>query len=59
MRNSLPNSLSYVQTQLEALSGVMGVTAEGQKGVVPGDDQYHGNGGQSVQLPPVDPFLLV
>ena len=42
MRNSLPWSLSYVQTQLEALPGVMGVAVEGGKGVLPGDDQYHG-----------------
>ena len=57
MRNSLPGSLSYVQTQLMALPGVMGVSVEGGNGTIPGDDQFHGNGGQTLQLPPMDPFM--
>ena len=57
MRNSLPGSLSYVQTQLQALPGVMGVTCEGNNGTIPGDDPFHANGGQSLTLPPMDPFM--
>jgi len=41
MRNSLPGSLSYVQTQLDVLPGFIGVTVEGGNGTLPGDDQFH------------------
>lgn len=57
MRNSLPGSLSYVQTELNSLTLLMGVTCEGNNGTVPGDDQYHANSGGTLILPPMDPYM--
>lgn len=56
MRNSLP-AMSYVQTQLNSLTQLMGVTCEANNGTVPGDDQYHTNSDASLTLPPMDPYM--
>jgi len=56
MRNSLP-TMSYVQTQLNSLTELIGVTCEANNGTVPGDDQYHGNGGGTLALPAMDPYM--
>lgn len=55
MRQSTPG-LYYVQTLERGLAGDMGVSVEGSFGAVPGDDQYHANGGESLMLPPMSPY---
>ncbi|PVH98490.1 glycoside hydrolase family 115 protein [Periconia macrospinosa] len=55
MRQSTP-FLRWVQTDERALSGDMGVTVEGSNATVPGDDIWHANSGNSLDLPPLTPF---
>ncbi|KAF2098882.1 hypothetical protein NA57DRAFT_39709 [Rhizodiscina lignyota] len=55
MRQSTPG-LHYVQTLERGLAGDMGVSVEASLGVVPGDDQYHPNSGESLVLPPMSPY---
>ncbi|KAF4551096.1 Hypothetical protein D9617_14g075520 [Elsinoe fawcettii] len=55
MRNSLA-PLGYVQQQEMSLAGGLGVTAEGNNGTVPGDDNYHALSSNVLTLPPMDPY---
>lgn len=55
MRQTTP-FLRWVQTAERALSGDMGVTVEGSNATVPGDDIWHSNGGNSLDLPQLTPF---
>lgn len=48
--------LSYVQTKSRALTGDMGIAIESSQAVVPGDDRYHANSGNSLTVPPIDPY---
>lgn len=55
MRNSLP-AMSYVQTQRVSLAGHVGIGVEGSNGTVQGDDKYHTNSGNSLAVPPLEPY---
>lgn len=55
MRQSSPD-LRYVQTLEDSLAGNMGVAVEGSNATIPGDDQWHSNGGGSLNLPGITPF---
>lgn len=55
MRQATP-ALQYVQTLERDLAGDMGVSVEASNASVPGDDQYHTNGAETVPLPPMDPY---
>ena len=55
MRQATP-ALQYVQTLERDLAGDMGVSVEASNASVPGDDQYHTNGAETVSLPPMDPY---
>lgn len=55
MRQSTP-FLRWVQTSERSLSGDMGVAVEGSNATIPGDDQWHGNGGGSLDLPAMTPY---
>ncbi|PNS17608.1 hypothetical protein CAC42_3003 [Sphaceloma murrayae] len=55
LRNSLA-PLAYVQQQDMSLAGGLGVTAEGNNGTVPGDDNFHDLGSNVLTLPPMDPY---
>lgn len=55
MRQSSPD-LRYVQVLERSLAGDMGVAVEGSNATVPGDDQYHTNGGSSLTIPAITPF---
>jgi hypothetical protein len=55
MRQSTP-FLRWVQTSERALSGDMGVTVEGSNATVPGDDIWHANSGNSLDLPGATPY---
>jgi hypothetical protein len=54
---SLTPGLFYVQARERSLSGDLGVTIDANNGSVPGDDQYHSNGGASLTFPPIDPYM--
>ncbi|KAK2796366.1 hypothetical protein FQN50_009582 [Emmonsiellopsis sp. PD_5] len=57
MRNTLP-PLSYVQILEDSLAGNMGVSVEGGKGAVPGDDANNvANSNDTLVLPPIDPYI--
>ncbi|RAR14008.1 glycoside hydrolase family 115 protein [Stemphylium lycopersici] len=55
MRQSTPD-LRWVQVFERSLAGDMGVHVEGSNATIPGDDQYHSNGGGSLMLPDMTPF---
>ncbi|KAF1833840.1 hypothetical protein BDW02DRAFT_598677 [Decorospora gaudefroyi] len=55
MRQSTPD-LRWVMTMERSLAGDMGVSVERSNATVPGDDQYHSNGGSSLTLPGMTPF---
>ncbi|KAI7774962.1 hypothetical protein LA080_007515 [Diaporthe eres] len=55
MRNTLP-AMSYVQTQRVSLAGHVGIGVEGSNGTVQGDDKYHTNSGNSLAVPPLEPY---
>ncbi|KAL1869459.1 hypothetical protein VTK73DRAFT_3074 [Phialemonium thermophilum] len=55
MRNTLP-AMSYVQTAFPSLAGHVGVGVEGSNATVQGDDKWHANSGNSLAVPPMDPY---
>ncbi|KAI3319591.1 glycoside hydrolase family 115 protein [Xylariaceae sp. AK1471] len=55
MRNVLP-AMSYVQSAVSAIAGSVGIAVEGLNASIPGDDKYHGNSGNTLVLPPLDPY---
>jgi len=55
MRQSSPD-LRYVQVLERSLAGDMGVAVEGSNATIPGDDMWHGNGANSLNLPAITPF---
>ena len=55
MRNILP-PLSHVQTLENSLAGNIGVGVEASNATVSGDDSYHANSGDTLVLPPMDPY---
>lgn len=55
MRNILP-PLSYVQELETSLAGNIGVGVEGSNATVSGDDAWHANSGDTLVLPPMDPY---
>lgn len=55
MRNILP-PLSYVQELETSLAGNIGVGVEASNATVSGDDSYHANSGDTLVLPPMDPY---
>ncbi|PGH05489.1 hypothetical protein AJ79_06796 [Helicocarpus griseus UAMH5409] len=57
MRNTIP-PVSYVQVLEDSLAGKMGVSVEGSKGAVPGDDENNvANSNNTLVLPPMDPYV--
>ncbi|KAH6623234.1 glycoside hydrolase family 115 protein [Chaetomium tenue] len=55
MRNALP-AMVHVQTDFVALAGEIGIGVEGSNATVQGDDRWHGNSGNDLTLPPMDPY---
>ncbi|KAI0439867.1 hypothetical protein F4803DRAFT_564209 [Xylaria telfairii] len=55
MRNVLP-AMSYVQSAVSSIAGNVGIAVEGLNASIPGDDKYHGNSGNTLVLPPLDPY---
>lgn len=55
MRNALP-AMGYVQTQRVSLAGHVGIGVEGSNATVQGDDQYHTNSGNTLAVPPLEPY---
>ncbi|GAB1317752.1 Gylcosyl hydrolase 115 C-terminal domain-containing protein [Madurella fahalii] len=55
MRNTLP-PMVHVQTDFVALAGEVGVGVEGSNATVQGDDKYHPNSGNTLAVPPMDPY---
>lgn len=55
MRNALP-PLAWVQDQETSLAGNIGVGIEASNATVSGDDNYHPNSGNTLILPPMDPY---
>ncbi|EHL02261.1 hypothetical protein M7I_1690 [Glarea lozoyensis 74030] len=55
MRNTLP-PLSYVQSLETSLAGNIGVSPEGTNASVAGDDAWHDNSGNTLKVPPMDPY---
>lgn len=55
MRNSLP-AMSYVQAQRASIAGHVGIGVEGSNATVQGDDQYHTNSGNTLVVPPMEPY---
>ena len=55
MRNALP-PLAWVQDQETSLAGNIGVGIEASNATVSGDDMYHPNSGDTLTLPPMDPY---
>lgn len=55
MRNALP-PLNYVQTLETSVAGNIGIGVEASNATVSGDDMYHGNSGNTLVLPPMDPY---
>ncbi|RWA13909.1 hypothetical protein EKO27_g1176 [Xylaria grammica] len=54
MRNVLP-AMAYVQSAVSSIAGNVGIAVEGLNASIPGDDKYHGNSGNTLVLPPLDP----
>ena len=55
MRNLLP-PLSYVQLLETSLAGNIGIGVEASNATVSGDDSFHANSGDTLVLPPMDPY---
>ncbi|KAF2177104.1 glycoside hydrolase family 115 protein [Zopfia rhizophila CBS 207.26] len=55
MRQATP-ALQWVMNLERSLAGDMGVAVERSNGTVPGDDKWHDNGGNNINLPPHTPF---
>ncbi|RMZ68479.1 glycoside hydrolase family [Pyrenophora seminiperda CCB06] len=55
MRQSTPD-LRWVQTRERSLAGDMSIAVQGSNATIPGDDQYHSNGGATLPLPDMTPF---
>lgn len=55
MRQSSPD-MRWVMTLEDSLAGNMGVSVEGSNASVAGDDMWHGNGANSLNLPSITPF---
>ncbi|KAI0422852.1 hypothetical protein F5X98DRAFT_360489 [Xylaria grammica] len=55
MRNVLP-AMAYVQSAVSSIAGNVGIAVEGLNASIPGDDKYHGNSGNTLVLPPLDPY---
>ncbi|KAI1105587.1 glycoside hydrolase family 115 protein [Jackrogersella minutella] len=55
MRNVLP-AMAYVQTAVSSIAGNVGIAVEGLNASIPGDDKYHANSGNTLILPPLDPY---
>ncbi|KEY64611.1 hypothetical protein S7711_02816 [Stachybotrys chartarum IBT 7711] len=55
MRNSLPQ-MTYIQTSRVSLAGQVRVGVEGSNASISGDDQFHPNSGNTLSLPPLDPY---
>jgi hypothetical protein len=55
MRNVAP-AMAFVQPTVTGVSGAVGIAVEGLNASVPGNDKYHTNSGDSLTLPPLDPY---
>jgi hypothetical protein len=55
MRNTAP-PIAWAQDLETSLAGNLGVGVEGSNATVSGDDAYHGNSGNNLSLPPMDPY---
>ncbi|KAK8058078.1 immunoglobulin I-set domain-containing protein [Apiospora phragmitis] len=55
MRNVAP-ALQYVQSAVASVAGSIGISVEGSNATIPGDDKYHPNSGNTLALPPLDPY---
>ena len=55
MRNMLP-PLVYVQDLEDSVAGSIGIGIEGSNATVSGDDNFHANSGNTLVLPPLDPY---
>ncbi|KAK7935948.1 hypothetical protein PG985_001443 [Apiospora marii] len=55
MRNVAP-ALQYVQSAVASVAGGIGISVEGSNATIPGDDKYHANSGNTLALPPLDPY---
>ncbi|KAI0509142.1 hypothetical protein F5B22DRAFT_618619 [Xylaria bambusicola] len=55
MRNVLP-AMAYVQSAVSSIAGNVGIAVEGLNASIPGDDKYHANSGNTLVLPPLDPY---
>ncbi|KUJ24673.1 glycoside hydrolase family 115 protein [Mollisia scopiformis] len=55
MRNTAP-PLSFVQNLETSLAGNLGIGVEASNATVSGDDAYHANSGDTLTLPPMDPY---
>ncbi|KAI0532745.1 hypothetical protein GGR58DRAFT_489029 [Xylaria digitata] len=55
MRNVLP-AMAYVQSAVTSVAGNVGIAVEGLNASIPGDDKYHANSGNTLVLPPLDPY---
>lgn len=55
MRNVLP-AMAYVQSAVSSIAGNVGIAVEGLNASIPGDDRYHSNSGNTLVLPPLDPY---
>lgn len=55
MRNSLPQ-MTYVQETLVSLAGQVRVGVEASNASIPGDTKFHTNSGNTLTLPPLDPY---
>ena len=57
MRNTLP-PVAYSQLEETSLAGSMGVSIEGSRGAVPGDDEFNvALSNDTLVLPPIDPYI--
>jgi hypothetical protein len=48
--------MTYVQTAFSGISGQVGVGVEGSNATVQGDDKWHGNSGNTLVVPSMDPY---
>lgn len=55
MRNQIP-PLTFVQELETSVAGSVGVAIEGSNATVSGDDNYHPNSGNTLVLPPLNPY---
>lgn len=55
MRNTLPQ-MTFVQETLVSLAGHVRVGVEASNGSITGDEQFHANSGNTLAVPPLDPY---